>query len=131
MVKVKSFIFGAILGFASLAQAEVFEQNLDFGFLNVGASRTQTLSLQNNASQSLTIVKWSITGGSFSASTNCPSKLAPGMSCQYLVRFDCYREGPESGLLRIVTSKDEYRVHLHGLGNRVVYPEPRPPVPRP
>ncbi|WP_413943143.1 hypothetical protein [Bdellovibrio sp. HCB-162] len=116
---------------ASTVFAAEFNMRMDFGLLPVSANKTQKFLLGNNGSSTLTQISWKISGDSFTASTNCPPELAPGKSCEFVVTYWCLREGFAEGLLKIHTSHDSYALMLSGVGNRVSYPEPRPPTPRP
>lgn len=129
-----SFIIASSL--VSIAPAQDFGHQsasetiyMDFGLLPVSASRKQTFRISNNGQTTITQLKSSISGDSFSAKSSCKSTLAPGAYCDYVIEFWCIREGQAKGLLQITSSDLNYMIYLSGMGNRVNYPEPNPPIP--
>jgi Domain of unknown function (DUF4082)/Abnormal spindle-like microcephaly-assoc'd, ASPM-SPD-2-Hydin len=93
--------------------------SVSLGSVNVGSSTSQTLTLTNNASTSVTISKLATTGAGFSASgIALPLSLAPGKQASLNVSFAATSMGAANGSLVVTSnaSNPTLTVPLSGIG---------------
>ena len=87
-----------VMGVATMAEARLGPDRLNFS-QNVGASSApQTVTLTNHGDGPLSIFAIAATGD-FKASPHCPPLLLPGVSCAIGVTFAPQAPGPRSGSL--------------------------------
>jgi hypothetical protein len=97
---------------------QVSPSSVTFGSLVVGVtSASQTVSIVAGGSASVSITATSVSGD-FSQTNNCPSSLASGASCAFLVYFTPTQAGARTGTLSITTSASStaQTVSLSGTG---------------
>jgi hypothetical protein len=100
-----------------------FTPALGFGTLTLGASITQAVNIQSTGGLPVTLSGYSITGanpGDFTvSSTNCPSSLTVGSSCQVNIAFTPVATEGRAAILQIAnsTSVNPVSVPLTGTGS--------------
>lgn len=93
--------------------------SIDFGYVLLESSDSQTLTISNTGQQDLEISSVSVTGDGFSLSGDAPSELSPSESAEMEVVFEPVSEGDASGTLSIVSNDPEaqqYEASLSGSG---------------
>ncbi len=99
-------------GNVSLDLAEV-----DFGTVNLSsASATRVLTVSNTSASVVALGTPSATPVVFSATNFCPAYLAPGLSCQVLLRFKPTEGRAYSGTATVPSSAGVRTVTLQGTG---------------
>jgi hypothetical protein len=76
----------------------ISSSSLTFGNLDVGASASQTIAV-NNAASGAVPVPALVTTGDFAATSNCGASLAPGAACAITVTFTPTATGARPGTL--------------------------------
>jgi len=89
------------------AQIMVTPGSLDFGYVNLGSSKSMKLTVKNVSSSSLNITKISFSygGGSgkdYGYTTQCGGALKPGKTCTITVTLKAQDLGPGAALLNIL-----------------------------
>ncbi len=79
--------------------------SLNFGTVMVAATSTQSVTVSNSGSASVTISQMNVTGAGFSASgLNLPASLAPGQSTSFTVTFAPQTAGSVSGSVALISN---------------------------
>lgn len=85
---------------------------LGFGNVVLGSSLTQTVSITNTGSASLSVSNVSANGTGYAASgLNCPFTLSPGQSAQLNVTFTPPAVGTDSGSVQVSASTQTWKRH--------------------
>ena len=99
-------------------QAVLSPSSLTFGSQPLGSTSSQTLTLSNPGTSSLTIINLRVSGN-FKQTTACARSLAPGATCNITVTFAPNATGSRSGLLTVGTNANHITTAtLSGTGVR-------------
>jgi hypothetical protein len=94
-----------VTGTGTVAGAVTTPTALSFGTVAVGStSASQTVTLTNQGTTSLSIGSISLSSGDFSLTNNCPSTLAAGGSCSLTLAFTPGAGGTRTGTLSVSDS---------------------------
>jgi hypothetical protein len=113
----------------AFAALQVSPTSINFGNLNLQASGTQTVTLQNTGDISTTISGVTVTGAGFGFSNLAPGvSLAPGQSVSFQVRFTPQVAGATTGAVSILSSNltTPASISVSGIGVTSTSPSPTP-----
>jgi hypothetical protein len=105
-----------------LDEVQITPANLTFPNVSVGSVATQTATLTNTGSKSVSITQLSVSSSEFTASgIATPLTLAPGQSAQFKVAFKSSTAGTVSGTLSAMTARGNgsTKVKLNGNSGKV------------
>lgn len=103
----------------SAASLNITPAKVDFGVQAVNSeSHAATVTLSNDAEQSIQLSEIIPSGIDFIATNDCKTELAPGARCSIQVRFKPLVPGDRTGIVEVLASdsQDPHFVPLMGKG---------------